>query len=78
MTILLRISILPLWSDGRRCKELILCGVVGSSCLPTHNIVPHTSSHDLPCHRTTKKYADFPSMVFSVAPAEILDSNMVL
>ena len=35
--------------------------------------------HDLPCHRTAKKYSDFPSMViFSVAPAEILDSNMVL
>ena len=43
--------------------ELILCRAVESSCLPTHNIVPHISWHDLPCHRTTKKYADFPSMV---------------
>ena len=43
--------------------ELILCRVVESSCLPTHNIVPHISLHDLPCRRTTKKYADFPSMV---------------
>ena len=43
--------------------ELILCRVVESSCLPTHNIVPHISLHGLPCHMTTKKYADFPSMV---------------
>ena len=34
-----------------------------SSCLPTHNIVPHISWHGLPHRRTTKKYADFPSMV---------------
>ena len=31
--------------------------------LPTHNIVPHISWHDLPCHRTTKRYEYFPSMV---------------
>ena len=43
---------------------LILCRVVESFCSPTHNIVPHISWHDLPCHRTTKKYTDFPSMVF--------------
>ena len=43
--------------------ELILCIVVESFCLPTHNIVPHISWHDLPCHRTTKRYSDFPSMV---------------
>ena len=42
--------------------ELILCRVVESSCLPTHNIVPHISSHDLPCHKTMKKYEDFESM----------------
>ena len=59
--------------------ELILCRVVESSCLQTHNIVPHISWHDPPCRRTTKKYTDFQSMVmFSVAPAEIVDSNMVL
>ena len=40
-----------------------LCRVVESSCLPTHNIVPQISWHDLPCHRTTKRYSDFPSMV---------------
>ena len=43
--------------------ELILCRVVASSCSPTHNIVPHTSLHDPPCHTTMKKYEDFPSMV---------------
>ena len=43
--------------------ELMLCRVVESSCLPTHNIVPHISLHDLPCRRTTKKYEDFPSVV---------------
>ena len=36
---------------------------------PTHNIVPHISLHDQPCHR---------AMNFSVASAEILDSTMVL
>ena len=34
--------------------EWILCRVAESSCLPTHNIVPHTSLHDQPCHKTTK------------------------
>ena len=59
--------------------ELILCRVVESSCVPTDIIVPHISWHDLPCHRTTKKYADFSEHGnFSVAPSEILDSNMVL
>ena len=43
--------------------ELILCRVVESFYLPTHNIVPHISWHDFPCHKTTMKYADFPSMV---------------
>ena len=56
-------SILLLWNDGRQCMESILCVIVESSCLITHNIAPHISSHDLPCHMTTKKYADFPSMV---------------
>ena len=43
--------------------ELMLSRVVESSRLPTHNIVPHISWHDPPCHTTTKKYSDFPSMV---------------
>ena len=63
LTILPQISILLLWSVGHRCRELILCRVVESSFLSTHNIVPHISWHDLPCHRTTKTYSDFPSMV---------------
>ena len=40
----------------------ILCRVVESSCLPTHNIAPHISSHDPPCHKTTKKYEDSQNM----------------
>ena len=35
--------------------ELILCRVVDSSCLLTHNIVPHISWHDT--------YSDFPSII---------------
>ena len=57
-----RISIL-LRNDGHQCMGLILCRVVESSCLPTHNIVPHISWHDPPCRRTTKKDKDFQSMV---------------
>ena len=30
-----------------------------SSCLPTHNVVPHISLHDKPCHKTMMKYEDF-------------------
>ena len=63
LTILPRISILLLWNDGHQCMELILCRVAESSCSPTHNIVPHTSWHDLPYRRTTKKYTDFLSTV---------------
>ena len=59
--------------------ECVLCRVVESSCLLTHFIAPHISLHDLPCHKTTKKYEHSRSMeVFSVPQAEILDSNMVL
>ena len=59
--------------------EQILCRVVESSCLPTHNIVPHTSLHDQPCHKTMKKYEDFVGNGnFSTHTAEIRDSNMVL
>ena len=64
LTFLPRISILLLlWNDGHQCMELIFCRVVGSSCLPTHNIVPHISWHVFPYRRTTKKYSYFPSMV---------------
>ena len=58
---------------------LILCRVVESSCLPTHNVVPHISWDDLPYRKTTKKIRRFSEHgYFSVAPSEILDSNMVL
>ena len=66
LTILPRISIILLWSDTRQCKELILCRVVESLCSPTHNIVPHISWHDLPCHMTMKRYEDFEGMVISL------------
>ena len=62
LTVLPRISML-LWNDGRQGMVLILCRVVESSCLPTHNIVPHICWHDPPCHKTTKRYTDFQSMV---------------
>ena len=39
-----------------------------SSCSPTHNIVPHISLHDHPCHKTMKKYEDFERMVISLLP----------
>ena len=55
------------------------CRVVESSCLLTHNIVPHTSLHDQPCHKTVEKYEDFDGNGnFSNPPAEIRGSNMVL
>ena len=63
LTFLQRISILLLWINGHQRMEWILCRVVESFCSPTHNIVPHISWHDVPCHRTTKRYSDFPSMV---------------
>ena len=34
----------------------------------THNIVPHTSLHDQPYHKTMKKYEDFEGMVISLLP----------
>ena len=42
-----------------------------SSCLPTHNIAPNISLHDLPYHKTMKKYEDFEGMeVFLFPPME--------
>ena len=58
--------------------ELILCRVVVSSSLPTHNIVPHIALRHPPYHKTMKKYEDFEGMVISLfSPAETR-SNMVL
>ena len=45
--------------------EWILCKVAESSCLPTHNIVPHTSLHHHPCHKTMKKFENFEGTVIS-------------
>ena len=69
LTIHLQISILPLQSGGHRCTEQILCRVVETSCLLTHNIAPHISSHDLPYHKTMKKNENSWSMeVFQFPP----------
>ena len=43
--------------------ELRLCVTVESSCLPTHNIAPHISLHDLPHHKTRKKHEDFEGII---------------
>ena len=48
--------------------EWILCRVVESSCLITHNIAPHISLHDLPRPKTMKKYEDFEGMAISLPP----------
>ena len=69
LTILQQIPFLLLLIDGRQDMELILCRVVESFCSPTHNIVPHISSPDLPYHKTMKKYENSQSMVvFQVHP----------
>ena len=42
---------------------------VESSCLLTHNIAPHISLHDIPYHKTMKKYEVFECMeVFLFSP----------
>ena len=40
------------------------------------NIFPRISSHDLPCHKTMKRLCQSQVSNFSMAPAEILDSNI--
>ena len=52
--------------------------MVESSCLPTHNIVPHISLYEEPCHETMKKYEDFEGMAVFLFSSEIRDLNMVL
>ena len=49
--------------------EWILCRVVESFCLLTDNIAPYISLHDLPYHKTMKKYENSQSMeVFQFTP----------
>ena len=63
------VVVIDAWS-GNFIK--LLCRLVRQ----THNIVPHISLHDPPCHNTMKKYEDFEGMViFSTQAAE--NSNMV-
>ena len=72
---------LLLWIDGRRYMELRLCVVVESFCLQVRNMLPRISSHDLPFRRTVRKcmrQVSRSKVVFSVAPAGILDSNKSL
>ena len=55
----------------------IMC--VRANSLSTHNIAPHISLHDLPYHKTMKKCENSREYgIFSVPPAEIRDSHMVL
>ena len=78
-TILPRISILLLWNDGHQSMELILCRVVESLCLfanskylSTHFLAWPSMWYD---HEEIRRFSEYGN--FSVAPAEILDSNMV-
>ena len=49
--------------------ELKFCRVVESSCLPIHNIAPYISSHDLPYHKTIKRYENSQGIeVFQFTP----------
>ena len=48
VTILQQISILPFEMMVMNAWSGYFVGVVESSCLPTHNVAQHISSHDLP------------------------------
>ena len=53
--------------------EYILCRVVESSCLLTHHIAPQISAHDLPYHKTMKKYENSQGMeVFQFSPRKFV------
>ena len=55
LTILQPFPFLLPWAGGRQCMVLRLCIVVELFCSPVHNIVPRTSLHDIPYHRTMRK-----------------------
>ena len=66
--------------DDHLGKDLKLCTVALLSCMPILSIAQHISEHVPPCRRTTPLYARavFAMGQFSVAPAEIRDSNIVV
>ena len=55
LTILEQIPFLLPWIGGHPCMVLRLCIFVELFCVPSRNILPRASLHDLPCHRTMKK-----------------------
>ena len=72
-------QVLPSSSDGRPSMEWRLCRAAQYFCLPVHNVFPRSFAHDFPRHKTKRLFsgAIFPNQVtFSVAPAEIRDSNI--
>ena len=61
-------------------KDLELCMIALCFCSPVRNTVPRIFEHVLPCRRTTRRSLRevFHRGNFSVAPAEIRDSNFFL
>ena len=79
LTILQLIRVLPAWIDGHPSKDLKLCNVAPPSCLPVHSFAQRIFEHVLPCRKTTLQFsceAFHNQVIFSVAPAEIRDSNI--
>ena len=69
-------SFLNWWSSK---QDLKLCAIAHFSCLPVRSTSPRTFEHVLPCHRTMQLLlrSVLPiQTIFSVAPAEIRDSNI--
>ena len=81
LTILQLIQAPPSWIDDHASKDLRLCITVLSFCSPVRNISQRIFEHVLPCRRTTqpslREVFSHPGN-FSVAPAEIRDSNISL
>ena len=73
------IPVPPFWTDGRPSKDEKLCKVAPHSCLPIHSIAQRIFEHVLPCCGTTllfvREIMCHPGH-FSVAPAEVRDSNI--
>ena len=79
LIILQLIPVLP-WCDGSLNKELRLWKVALSFCSPIRIIFQHILLHAFPCRTTTRQLLRdvFPTCHFSVVPAEIRDSNIIL